>query len=535
MGYLGLTPTTAQQNYLNIDDISGSFNGTTTSFALQVGGVAPTPFPVTNSCLISVGGVVQQPDDTGTDGFRISGGNIIFSSAPGTGEDFFGLVLAGADYLNVGANFPDGTVGTPSITFASDLNTGIYHPSTDSIAITSGGTAALTIDSNRRVGLGTSSPSSLLHLDGVAEPDIRLESTSGPYSQISSNTVGSLSLKADAGNTGASSNISFLVDGANAMRVDSSGRVGIGTTSPSERLHVLDNTNNVFLQVEATGTAKYAQINLRGTSTANYISSDDDLAFYVNAGERARIDTSGHLIVGGTTAGNAGTVTVSIGNPGATTGGLQLWAATNGSSYIQFGDSSASASDHYRGLIGYQHDTDRMIFYTAGSERLRIASDGTFQLRNSPGIDFSQIQTNAAGVTSEILDSYEEGEYTPNFGAPGGSAGSAAYSSAGKYVKIGKLVMVYGELYITNKGSWSGTVTFGNLPFTAESGRQNLGACWFTNVSVPTQTFYQSRVGPSESYATMPKITNNGGDDYMQISDITTNSAIRFTVSYTTS
>ena len=37
-------------------------------------------------------------------------------------------------------------------------------------------------------------------------------------------------------------------------------------------------------------------------------------------------------------------------------------------------------------------------------------SDGTIQLRNSPGIDFSQIQTNASGMTSETLDSYEEGD-----------------------------------------------------------------------------------------------------------------------------
>jgi hypothetical protein len=177
-----------------------------------------------------------------------------------------------------------------------------------------------------------------------------------------------------------------------------------------------------------------------------------------------------------------------------------------------------------------------------GDEKVSITSGGNVQIANGnlvfstsgTGIDFSATSDGSGTTTSELLDDYEEGTWTPGFGAPGGSAGSAAFSSDGKYVKIGKLVTVYGELYITNKGSWSGTVTFGNLPFTAESGRQNLGACWFTNVSIPTQTFYQSRVGPSESHATMPKISNNGGDAYMQISDITTNSSIRFTVSYTT-
>ena len=138
MGYIGLSPTAAQQNYLTIDDISSSFNGSTTSFALQVGGVAPSPFPVTNSCLISVGGVIQNPDDTGTEGFRISGTNIVFSSAPGSGQDFFGVVLAGADYLNVGANFPAGTIGNPSITFDGDLDTGIYRPSTNELGFVSG-------------------------------------------------------------------------------------------------------------------------------------------------------------------------------------------------------------------------------------------------------------------------------------------------------------------------------------------------------------------------------------------------------------
>jgi hypothetical protein len=244
MGYLGLTPTTAQQNYLNIDDISGSFNGTTTSFALQVGGVAPVPFPVTNSCLISVGGVVQQPDDTGTDGFRISGGNIIFSSAPGTGEDFFGLVLAGADYLNVGANFPDGTVGTPSITFESDLNTGIYHPSADSIAITSGGTAALTVDSNQRVGIGTTSPGTKLQVDGSWVSNYGTLNITGPDNDLmgvgfrnTSTYLGGVFFRdGTAGdflelNAQGSRAIRALTNGTERARIDSSGRLLVGTST----------------------------------------------------------------------------------------------------------------------------------------------------------------------------------------------------------------------------------------------------------------------------------------------------------------
>ena len=44
MPYIG-NDIRANVDYKTIDDISGSFNGSTTSFALQVGGVAPTPFP----------------------------------------------------------------------------------------------------------------------------------------------------------------------------------------------------------------------------------------------------------------------------------------------------------------------------------------------------------------------------------------------------------------------------------------------------------------------------------------------------------
>ena len=88
------------------------------------------PFPkYETQLIISVGGVVQEPDSTGTTGFQLSGTNIVFSSAPASGESFFGVLLASADYLNAGGTFPDGTVAVPSITFTEDTDTGFLRVS----------------------------------------------------------------------------------------------------------------------------------------------------------------------------------------------------------------------------------------------------------------------------------------------------------------------------------------------------------------------------------------------------------------------
>jgi len=142
MPYIGNNLQVAFESYKAIDDISSSFNGTTKVFNLHVSGATPTPFPkVPQNCLISVGGVIQEPDDTGGTGFKFNtSSQLEFSSAPAAGESFFGVILAGADYVNVGAHFPAGTLGAPSITFDGDENTGFYRPGADTVALVSGGT-----------------------------------------------------------------------------------------------------------------------------------------------------------------------------------------------------------------------------------------------------------------------------------------------------------------------------------------------------------------------------------------------------------
>ena len=143
MAYIGNNLQVANENYRLIDDISSSFDGVTTTFALQVNGATPVPFPTNpQQCLISVNGVIQEPDPTGATGFNLVGTNIVFSSAPTGGHAFFGVILAGADYVTVGSTFPDGSVGAPSITFRDDLDTGFYRSGSGTIGYSSNGVAS---------------------------------------------------------------------------------------------------------------------------------------------------------------------------------------------------------------------------------------------------------------------------------------------------------------------------------------------------------------------------------------------------------
>jgi hypothetical protein len=136
MAYLGFDPQGSSSSYRNIDDISGSFDGLVTTFPLRVGGVVPGIAPINEQqVLINVGGVPQQPDPSGVNGFRLSAGNIVFSSAPSTGEKFWGVILAGADRASAGVSYPDGSVTAPSITFDAQTTTGLYRNGSNQLAI----------------------------------------------------------------------------------------------------------------------------------------------------------------------------------------------------------------------------------------------------------------------------------------------------------------------------------------------------------------------------------------------------------------
>ena len=89
MAYIGNSPANVG-NYQIVDDISSSFNGTLTSFGLAAGGIAITPAK-SGQILANINGVMQEPDDSGTNGFKVVSSNIVFSSAPANGDTFWAV------------------------------------------------------------------------------------------------------------------------------------------------------------------------------------------------------------------------------------------------------------------------------------------------------------------------------------------------------------------------------------------------------------------------------------------------------------
>ena len=107
MAYIGPEPKLGRNR--EVDDISGSFNGSTTAFTLQVGGSNVSP-GTANDITVSLGGVIQNPNND----YTIAASTITFTTAPASGLSFFAVVLGQGIDSDVGTP-SDGSVTTAKL------------------------------------------------------------------------------------------------------------------------------------------------------------------------------------------------------------------------------------------------------------------------------------------------------------------------------------------------------------------------------------------------------------------------------------
>jgi hypothetical protein len=271
-----------------------------------------------------------------------------------------------------------GTAAAPTVTFTGDTNTGIYSPGADQVAISTNGTGRIFVESNGRLGVNVSNPAHLLQVNG--------------------NTCVA----------GTADNVFFGVDD------NTSPRLGIVKKSGASPFFAAGSASS-FIFSHSSGT------DIASPATQTY-------------SERARIDSSGRLLVGTSTAATTffgGTITPQLqlegtsnntstlsltrrenGNAaaalsfGKTRGGTTVVQADDGLGFISFEGSDgtnlirgASITAAVDGTPGANDMPGRLVFSTTAdgasspTERMRITNAG----RVGIGVASPQVSLDVAG------------------------------------------------------------------------------------------------------------------------------------------
>jgi hypothetical protein len=255
----------------------------------------------------------------------------------------------------------------------------IWQELNNKIRFGTNATDALTIDSSQRVGIGTTVPESDLHiLKSAATPGIILERTTSATAKYKIAAVsGALTFE-------------DLAAAQERARIDSSGRLGIGTSSPgnyhpSYRNLVVGSTSTdsgvtIFSSTTGTGGLIFADgtsANDRIRSSITYSHANDLLNFSVNSGQSALvIDSSRRVGIGTASPGYKCDIDVTGSalrlNSTTTQALLVISSDDAASAKIEFGDES----DNDRGAITYDNPNNALIFQANAAERVRIESGG---------------------------------------------------------------------------------------------------------------------------------------------------------------
>ena len=173
------------------------------------------------------------------------------------------------------------------------------------------------------VGIGTTSPLELLHLYGTDNPTMRVEAPAAATPELSlKRGTESYSVFMSSGN-----DLSFFKDGTNVIFTDD-GKVGIGTTSPSQLLEIEGTGPRILVQATAGNPEFNIQASGQTTWAMYQHSVEGDLRFY-QAGDRLTIENS---------TGNVGIGTVSPSEKLTVRGNLRLESPGTGLPIVELGE-----------------------------------------------------------------------------------------------------------------------------------------------------------------------------------------------------
>jgi hypothetical protein len=165
-----------------------------------------------------------------------------------------------------------------------------------------------------------------------------------------------------------------------------------------------------------------------------------------------------------------------------------------------------STNTNYWDVYTYTDNTLRANYKGAGNDEIILYNDGNLNLNAAVtasnfkigvaggGIDFG-VNSSAAGMTSELLNDYEEGTWSPQIYYQNATdqSNSTNVTQVGTYIKVGNVVTVIGVLQWTVTGSPANdNIGIKNFPFTSKTGADYI---WWGNVQLVNAGAY-----PTDGY-----------------------------------
>ncbi len=188
-------------------------------------------------------------------------------------SDSTGLLISALNFnvANNGAvRVADGSAAGAGLGFANDTDTGLFRPGSDTLAFATAGMERMRVAADGRVGVGTDNPIELLHVNGnvrlIGQTTHQVQVTGVASSGRLGQDVNGFFFASDT----VGKNVRFLTSSGvltERMRVTEIGRVGIGTMSPADLLHV---AGNIRIGTGSTGCVRDAD----ATIIAGTCSSD---------------------------------------------------------------------------------------------------------------------------------------------------------------------------------------------------------------------------------------------------------------------
>jgi len=340
---------------LNIDTMTGDGSDTTLTLSIN-----PT---VENNTQVYIDGVYQNKDT-----YSVSGTTLTFSTAPPTGSAVEVMTITPTALL-VPA---DGSV-TPA-----KIASGDFYFDTNTLYVDS---------TNNRVGIGTGSPATALDTNGIVRASSAYSlSYAGVDGSTSAFGAGTISADANWGmffksTTGASVAEFAWVNaaGTERMRIDPAGKVGIGTSLPASKAHILGSSNDTINQANANLNVE----GLGGNGMLFGTQATSPYRSYIQAGFVDNLATATYDLLLNPQGGNVG---IGTSSPNYELSVHESTANADARIHLTNADTGTTTADGFQIIMNganagrqvnlLNREASPMAFWTSNTERMRIDSIG---------------------------------------------------------------------------------------------------------------------------------------------------------------